>query len=326
MFPYCRSGVYMSELLYLLGELDRRVRPLMFCIRRWAQANEITCSHPGNWISNFGLTCLVIYFLQQSKPPVLPTLNYLNSLGGNADIRQLESSTVTYIRDFNCVDFKTENTKSLSELLYEFFQFYSKFEFAKLSMSLHSGQAIGKMNGAAMHIINPIEPTFNVTKNVNAKECARLQMQMRIASELMEMEMAAKGNVPDHTKPWGLVPLFNHSLLTCSSDAMHIVQDSIAQKNTIQNKARRDVANLLNVKSLYSYTENSMNQENIAKESNKPGRDKSMIGRLMKQVNSNPKHSETSKILNKKSVHKKKDTKLQTTAGGSQRSLKRHLK
>lgn len=32
-----RSGFYMSELLYLYGELDRRVRPLVFTVRRWAK-------------------------------------------------------------------------------------------------------------------------------------------------------------------------------------------------------------------------------------------------------------------------------------------------
>lgn len=318
----------MSELLYLLGELDRRVRPLMFCIRRWAQKTDITCSHPGNWISNFGLTCLVIYFLQQSKQPVLPTLNYLNSLGGNADIRQLESSKVTYIRDFNSVDFKTENTRSLSELLYEFFQFYSKFEFAELSMSLHTGQAIEKMNNAAMHIINPIEPTFNVTKNVNARECDRLQMQMRIASESMETEMESTGNVPDKTKEWGLAQLFKHPALTSSARVKQIVQDSIdagVPKNAIQNKARRDVANLLNVKSLYSYAENSKDEANNAKDTNKPVRDRSMVDRLMKQVNLKPKQNETSITATKKSVHKKGDARLLTTAQGA-RSIKRHLK
>merc|ERR1739838_101591 len=42
-----RSGYYMSELLYLYGCMDDRVRPLIFAIRRWAQEKHITSPQAG---------------------------------------------------------------------------------------------------------------------------------------------------------------------------------------------------------------------------------------------------------------------------------------
>lgn len=84
-FCYVRSAVYMSELLYILGESDWRVRPLVFAVRRWAREIGLTNPTPGRWITNFSLTLLVLFYLQQRSKhqgPVLPTLNTMISLAG----------------------------------------------------------------------------------------------------------------------------------------------------------------------------------------------------------------------------------------------------
>ena len=82
---YVRSAVYMSELLYILGESDWRVRPLVFAVRSWAREIGLTNPTPGRWITNFSLTLLVLFYLQQHSKrhgPVLPTLNTMISLAG----------------------------------------------------------------------------------------------------------------------------------------------------------------------------------------------------------------------------------------------------
>ncbi|CAH1957481.1 unnamed protein product [Acanthoscelides obtectus] len=60
------SGVYMSEFLYLMGEIDQRVKPLVFTVRKWAELVGITNSSPGRWITNFSLTLMVLAFLQST--------------------------------------------------------------------------------------------------------------------------------------------------------------------------------------------------------------------------------------------------------------------
>ncbi len=60
-----RSGYYMSEILYLYGELDTRVRPLVFVVRKWAREHGlIEDARPTSYFTNFQLTMLVIFFLQ----------------------------------------------------------------------------------------------------------------------------------------------------------------------------------------------------------------------------------------------------------------------
>ncbi|CAG0897386.1 unnamed protein product [Darwinula stevensoni] len=70
-------GHRMSELLWLCTQVDPRVAPLVFAVRRWAQGVQLTNPAPGRWISNFSLTLLVIFFLQSTSPSILPRLHTL---------------------------------------------------------------------------------------------------------------------------------------------------------------------------------------------------------------------------------------------------------
>lgn len=74
----------MSDFLYMMGEIDERVRPLVFAVRSWAKEVGVTNSSPGRWISNFSLTLLVLAFLQKplKSAPILPSLNTLVKLSG----------------------------------------------------------------------------------------------------------------------------------------------------------------------------------------------------------------------------------------------------
>lgn len=80
-----RSGVHMSEFLYLMSSIDERVKPLVFTIRKWASSVGLTNTSPGRWISNFSLTLLVLAFLQKppSSTPILPSFNNLVKQAGN---------------------------------------------------------------------------------------------------------------------------------------------------------------------------------------------------------------------------------------------------
>lgn len=73
----------MSDMVHFCGEIDPRVRPLMYIVKKWAREANITQNVPGAQISNFGLGNLVLFFLQTIKPhPILPPLNdALNILG-----------------------------------------------------------------------------------------------------------------------------------------------------------------------------------------------------------------------------------------------------
>lgn len=206
------TGVYMSELLYLFGQIDDRVQPLTFCVRKWAQAVGLTNYAPGYWITNFSLTMLVMYFLQQLKEPILPPINKLVQNAAPTDLRITDSQiNCSFLRDITRLDFRSTNRSSLEELLLQFFEFYSHFDFNQRAISLNVGSSILKPDHSPMYIVNPLETTLNVSKNVNLEETELFRIQVRNALWLLdthEKPTATEGTATE----WGLISLFGNKV------------------------------------------------------------------------------------------------------------------
>lgn len=205
------SGVYMSELLYIFGEIDERVRPLIFCVRKWASASGLTNNSPGNWITNFSLTLLVIFFLQRQKNPILPTLNFLIKSATPNDIRITDDHiNCTFLRDINNMKFHKQNEDSLSYLLINFFEFYSQFDFKQSAVSLNEGTPVSKLDHSAMWIVNPFESSLNVSKNVSFEELERFKFHVKNAAWILESSFESSNEADEKSADyfWGLLNLF----------------------------------------------------------------------------------------------------------------------
>lgn len=200
----------MSELLYLFGEIDHRVRPLTFCIRKWAQAVGLTNSSPGRWISNFSLTMLVMFFLQQLHQPILPSIDRLIKNAAIQDLRITDDNiNCTFQRDLNKLDFKTTNIDPLGRLLIQFFEFYAQFEFGNRGISLNESKSIVKPDHSAIYIVNPLEPMLNVSKNISLEEMERFKLEVKNAAWILD-SFHLKTSEPN----WGVLALFKSNQQT----------------------------------------------------------------------------------------------------------------
>ena len=88
----------------------------------------------------------------------------------------------SFLRDLNQISkfFTPQNQSSnLEELLYEFFEFYSEFDFTSKGISLFTGSAWGKPDSGPMYIQNPIERHLNVSRNVSKEEVTRLKSKTK---------------------------------------------------------------------------------------------------------------------------------------------------
>ncbi|XP_078378643.1 speckle targeted PIP5K1A-regulated poly(A) polymerase-like isoform X2 [Oculina patagonica] len=152
-----RLGVANSDLLRCYMSLDPRIPQLVFIVRAWAKAKAVTI---GRQLSNYALTLMVLYFLQMQNPSVVPSLqqgfeSWIKQQSDSCDTKdhgcreqhavELESKMID---NWNCSFFAdiarltpSQNTKSLSQLLEEFFYFFStEFDFANCVVSIRHGQ------------------------------------------------------------------------------------------------------------------------------------------------------------------------------------------
>ncbi|XP_075127722.1 poly(A) RNA polymerase, mitochondrial [Leptodactylus fuscus] len=198
-----------SELLYMYGNLDHRVRALVFALRCWARVHGITSSIPGHWITNFSLTMMVLFFLQKRNPPLIPTLDQLRNLAVKKEKCLIDGNDCTFVRDLNKIK-QTTNTEPLDTLLIEFLEFYGKFDFKTNCIDIRKGIEKNKPEAAALYIQNPFEQTLNISKNVNQSQ---LQKFVNLAQESAYI-LQDRARESKNGKPWGLASI----LLTVNSD------------------------------------------------------------------------------------------------------------
>ncbi|KAK7044040.1 hypothetical protein SK128_001257 [Halocaridina rubra] len=203
-----KSGFYMSEMLYIYGCMDPRVRPLVFTIRCWAKDRHVTSVFAGRWITNFSLTLLVLFYLMRTSPPVIPPLQVLINLAGSSDRRETSGIDCTFLRDLNIVT-PSENQDSLETLLRGFFEFFSNFNFKERGFSIVSGNDFVKPEHKALYIQNPLERELNVSRNVTFEELDRLNTEVSNARYLLEGLEPYTGE--SQSEPWGILHLCNSS-------------------------------------------------------------------------------------------------------------------
>ena len=94
-----------TRLLRRYADIDPRVRPLLFIIKRWAKQRG--CNDPKNsTITSYAWVLLALHYLQSAcRPPVVPDL----ADPGSATVAEAWSSS---------------NSASVGELLYGFFVYY----------------------------------------------------------------------------------------------------------------------------------------------------------------------------------------------------------
>ncbi|XP_007188490.2 poly(A) RNA polymerase, mitochondrial [Balaenoptera acutorostrata] len=210
-----RIALKSSELLYIYGALDSRVRALVFSIRCWARAHSLTSSIPGAWITNFSLTVMVIFFLQRRSPPILPTLDYLKTLADAEDKCIIEGHNCTFVRDFNRIK-PSGNTETLELLLKEFFEYFGNFAFNKNSINIRQGREQNKPESSPLHIQNPFETSLNISKNVSQSQLQKFIDLARESAWILHQEDRDRLS-PSNNQPWGLAALLLPSVANSTS-------------------------------------------------------------------------------------------------------------
>ncbi|XP_075068119.1 poly(A) RNA polymerase, mitochondrial [Mixophyes fleayi] len=242
-----RIALTSSELLYIYGNIDSRVRALVFALRSWARVHGITSSIPGHWITNFSLTTMILFFLQKRTPPVIPTLDQLKSLAGKKDKCIIEGNDCTFIRDLNKVK-PSANTEPLATLLIEFLEFYGKFDFKTHCIDIRKGTEKNKPESSPLYIQNPFEQTLNISKNVNQSQVHRFVDIAQESAFILQDQMSQSSKSKN---PWGLA-----SILLSSS-----TENSSTTKKKKKVEARERIVSLL---------ESLRNKDNSGKTDVKP--------------------------------------------------------
>uniref|UniRef100_A0A1B6E7P8 RRM domain-containing protein n=1 Tax=Clastoptera arizonana TaxID=38151 RepID=A0A1B6E7P8_9HEMI len=116
-----KLGFYNSKLIQFYLGLDRRIKPLLLVLKYWCKMLKLLTTR---WFSNYALTMMFIFYLQQLEPQILPSVLEL----------QKAAKVQRFVDNWNC-SFAEEwiqpayNTSSMKDLLLGFFKYYSEFDY-----------------------------------------------------------------------------------------------------------------------------------------------------------------------------------------------------
>uniref|UniRef100_A0A0K0DAN9 PAP-associated domain-containing protein n=1 Tax=Angiostrongylus cantonensis TaxID=6313 RepID=A0A0K0DAN9_ANGCA len=114
-----------TEMLKKYCQWDNRVAPLGVWVKRWAKSCDICDASRGS-LSSYAFTVLVIHYLQNCVPAVVPRLQ--EDFRDNQTVPVLvENCNVYFHRDV--IDRWSENRMSVGKLFTGFLDYYARFDF-----------------------------------------------------------------------------------------------------------------------------------------------------------------------------------------------------
>ncbi|XP_070545913.1 speckle targeted PIP5K1A-regulated poly(A) polymerase-like [Ptychodera flava] len=219
-----RLAMENTELLHMYGNFDERVRPMVYVVRHWAKLKHLAGNdnYAGPRLSNYALTLMVMYFLQQAETLVIPTVEQLQNLCDESDVTVIDGWNCSFVRNFDESNIK-KTDKRLDELLMEFFKFYSEFDYAHNVICPLTGKPLPvdgivnqplpddktKFKVTPLCVQDPFELNHNVAMNVNAATLQNLVHEMEQGRQLFEQGQLSMTQPSGSTQQnIGLVKLF----------------------------------------------------------------------------------------------------------------------
>ncbi|KAL0879112.1 hypothetical protein ABMA27_004066 [Loxostege sticticalis] len=204
-------GAQNSKLVAFMLHADPRLIPMAVAIKYWAKVHDF--SGTGK-LTNYALTLLIIFYLQQPPRSLLPSVAWLQR-DARHDLLVDHWNTGFDACGKDSLP-PTTNTSSISELLGGFFEYYSMFNFEEMVVCTYLGTPLKKdvfmdLNqlpnefhryknnvmtnralplrfNTAVCVQDPFEQCHNVASAINGRLAAEIKAYFKFAANAYEKE------------------------------------------------------------------------------------------------------------------------------------------
>lgn len=167
------NGLYNSNFICFVINLDNRIRELMFLLKCWSKTHGINekCS-----MSSYCLIMMIIFYLQNMENSML--LSIRASQQGTTGLKT-ESGTwnFNYSNKLNATACNNQTTR---ELLEGFFEFYEKYDYMKYVISVYTGAPILRTEFEEHHDMD----SYRIEVSKNKLDPLNLQIQSIIVQDV----------------------------------------------------------------------------------------------------------------------------------------------
>jgi len=184
-----RSGVQMAWCVNMLSRMDARVMPFMFLVRQWAKQHKLV-AHANDagfdGLTPFMVTSMGLFYLMRVKPGVIPGFwNLIRHDRNNRDDLVIGHFTTKLVEDISTIKLH-DNTMTTEELFLEFLDYFRKFDFKTLSLSMGEGITRVNYKKQNLEIRHPLHGKESLGKNCTIKACNDLKKQAEVTLRRLE--------------------------------------------------------------------------------------------------------------------------------------------
>jgi DNA polymerase sigma len=135
-----------TKLVSDYSKIDERMKYLSFVVKYWAKKRQINEPYRGT-LSSYAYILMIIHFLQQSKPPILPVLQQMHDSDETPNRVEIEGFDCYYYSKVEkLARFGSANTSSLGQILFQFFRWFAcEFDWENSVISPRLGTCISKV-------------------------------------------------------------------------------------------------------------------------------------------------------------------------------------
>lgn len=190
-----------TKLLRTYSEIDERVKILGYMVKRFARVCNVGDASKGS-LSSYCYVLMMLYFLQNCSPPVIPVLQALPKQA-NLPKKFIDGCNTYFFDDISKLPevwpAYQQNNKSSGELWIEFLRFYTeKFDIENYVVSIRSEEPLLKLEKRWFTKVFAIEDPFNHSHNLGSGLTLKMNMfiikAFRNARMLFTSKIKANGN------------------------------------------------------------------------------------------------------------------------------------
>ncbi|KAI0234914.1 hypothetical protein L0F63_007129, partial [Massospora cicadina] len=175
-----RLALWNTRMLKTYAEIDSRLKKLVYLVKHWSKQRSINEPYHGT-LSSYCYVLMVIFFLQQRSPPVLPCLQMIGPPDLGTPRREVDGHNVYFFDDLPNLNryWQGENVETVGDLLFGFFQYYAyDFHWSKSVVSVRTGTILSKEQK------NWIKPKFSASPSTGASVTDRFWLCVEDPFEL----------------------------------------------------------------------------------------------------------------------------------------------
>ncbi|CAL1282383.1 unnamed protein product [Larinioides sclopetarius] len=184
-----------TALIIFLGKLDERFRVLAQIVRYWAKYCGLVDGL--DKFSSYSLSLIIIHFFQTRDPPILPPVNEIASKSEYVQHGSIEDTHLLFedLKKFG----PSNNSKSVEELLQEFFFYYMNFDFKQvitpatgcsvpLSSFMDQKGFDRTFEFNTVSVQDPFRPNANITVATQFSVCRKFLFCLQLTCEALQSE------------------------------------------------------------------------------------------------------------------------------------------